>query len=212
MRWLVVSVTAAVAEILAYGLSLAWGFMILLLAFIVTALMAIPSAAKIRTTEQRVNAIIPTLASHQAQINTAQGTANNAQSTANNANNAANNAQNTANNAVQNGTDPTFSALTVSGACTVQGNFNPNGGIPGNLSVGGNIVSGGNINSGGGSIYASGTNINTIYIGHAHGSLSLGTSGSGSPDGNTGSAWGTGERTYINGLWAAVAGLNNYLN
>lgn len=185
--WLPAFATAALAETLAYYLSLTWGFMALLLAFIVTSLMASGTAAKSRSTEARVNAILPVLGAHSTRITTAQNAANNAQSTANTANTtannaqgAANNAQATANGAVQYGSDPTFSAMTVTGAATIQGNLNANGG--------GNVVK------------------------KAGGSLNLGTSGSGSPDGNSGSAWGSGERNYINGLWAAVAGINNYLN
>jgi len=212
MAWLRGSAAAALIELVAWQLGLSWGFALLMIAFVG---MAIPMAAKTRTTEQRVNAIIPTLASHQAQIDTAQGTANGAQSTANTANNTANNAQGAANNAqavangaVQTGSAAQLGALTVTGSVTIDNNLTVQNSLAasattlGALTVTGSETVQGNLTvDGGGNV-----------ITHANGSLTLATSGSGSPDGNSGSAWGTGERNYINGLWAAVAGINNYLN
>lgn len=55
---------------------------------------------------------------------------------------------------------------------------------------------------------------NTAFLAGLNGpgpSQSLGTNSSGSPDGNSGTAWGTGERNYINGLWASVNGIINVL-
>jgi len=220
-RWLPPLLAAAVTEALAYFLSLTWGFMALLLAFLITSLTAAANGAKSRSTEARVNAIVPVLGTHSARITTAQNAANGAQSTASTANTTANNAQGTANNAqatangaIQSGSNATLSGLHVTGSETVDGGFTVNGASNFNA-----LLDANNINCSGLTDTGSMTvNVNlTVHGGgnvltNAGGALTLGTSGSGSPDGNTGSAWGTGERTYINGLWAAVAGLNNYIN
>lgn len=55
---------------------------------------------------------------------------------------------------------------------------------------------------------------NTAFLASLAGpgpSQTLGLNSSGSPDGNSGTAWGTGERQYINGLWASVNGIINVL-
>jgi hypothetical protein len=225
MAWLRGAGAAVIIELVAYGLGISWGFAALVLAF---AGMAIPMAAKTRTTEQRVNAIMPVLATHAANITAAQTTANGAQTTATTANNAANNAQGaantaqsaannaqaTANGAVQQGTDPTFSAMTVTGSVTVEGNLTVDGSTNLNAQLTANdivctaLTDQGSMTIDGNLTVDGGGNVIT----HANGALTLSTSGSGNPDGNSGSSWGSGERNYINGLWAAVAGINNYLN
>jgi hypothetical protein len=132
--WAATLAAAGIAETLAHFLSLTWGFGALVLAFVVVAIrcssMMAVATSKTVTTEARVNGIIPVLASHQSQINTAQGTANSANSTANTANSAANNAQGTANNAlstangaVQTGSAGVLGALTVTGSVTIDNNL-----------------------------------------------------------------------------------------
>jgi len=130
--WLPTLAVAAAAEALAHFLSLTWGFAALILAFVffairVSSAMA-STAAKAYTTETRVNAILPVLATHAAGITTAQNTANGAQSTANTANAAANNAQgtantanNTANNALPSGGGTISGNLTITGQIGVHG-------------------------------------------------------------------------------------------
>jgi hypothetical protein len=132
--WAAALAAAGIAETLAHFLSLTWGFGALVLAFVVVAVRAssvmAAASAKTATTEARVNGIIPVLASHQAQINTAQGIANSANTTANTANGAANNAQGTANNAlsvangaIQTGSAGVLGALTVTGSVTIDNNL-----------------------------------------------------------------------------------------
>jgi hypothetical protein len=128
--WAATLAAAALAETLAYFLSLTWGFMALLLAFVVVSTRMASTAAKAYSTEARVAAIMPVLATHAANITTAQNTANNAQGTANTANNTANNAQGTANAA----NSTANNALPSSGG-TVNGGLNVTGGV----TIGGNL-------------------------------------------------------------------------
>jgi len=156
MAWLRGSAAAVVIEVVAWQLGLSWGFALLMIAFVG---MAVPMAAKTRTTEQRVNAIQPVLAAHAAGIAAAQGTANGAQGTANTANNSANNAQGTANSAAANAQtaiDFINNGGTIGGDLHVNGNFFTSNNVncasmysSGDSHVGGNFFSAGTANSGG---------------------------------------------------------------
>jgi hypothetical protein len=130
--WAATIAAAALAEILAYFLSLTWGFMALLLAFVIVSIRMASNGAKAYATEARVNAILPVLGQHAAAISTAQTAANNAQGTANNANNTANNAQGTANAA----NNTANNALPASGG-TISGGLNVTGGV----TIGGSLYS-----------------------------------------------------------------------
>lgn len=106
MRYAGVLGTVALTELMAHFLSLSWGLMTLLAAFAWVALSGAAVAAKARSTEARVNALIPSVgaahaaaAAAQSTANTANSNAGNAQSTANTANSNASNAQGTANSA-----------------------------------------------------------------------------------------------------------------
>jgi len=101
--------TIGLTELLAHFLSLGWGIMTLLAAFAWVALSGASTAAKARSTEDRVNALVPVVGTAYQTANTAhtvatnaQNSANTAQGTADTANNNANTAQGTADTANNN--------------------------------------------------------------------------------------------------------------
>jgi hypothetical protein len=159
MRWPATLAVAALAESLAYFLSLTWGFMALLLAFAVVSTRMAATGAKAYTTEARINAILPVLGQHLTLISAAQSAANGAQSTANTANTSANNAQGTANNAQSTANEAIGLADnggTINGDLHVNGNFFSTGNVncpqlysSGDGHVGGNFFSAGTVNSSG---------------------------------------------------------------
>ena len=67
MRWPAVLGTVAFTEVLAHFLSLGWGLMVLLAAFAWVALSGSTVAAKARSTEDRVNNLIPVVGAAAAQ-------------------------------------------------------------------------------------------------------------------------------------------------
>lgn len=119
MRWMATVATAGLAELAAHFLSLTWGFMVLLAAFIVVAVrvtsMATAATSKSALTEQRVNGVVTQLGTTNSNV-TAVTT--------------------TANNALPKTGGTVSGALTVSGNHTVNGNFTANSGatVSGGLS------------------------------------------------------------------------------
>jgi len=99
MQWFKVTAAAGLAEVLAYYLSLQWGFMLLVLAFIVTGLQAVSAAAKAADTEKRVNLLVPQVGAVKDTADYASGRADSAYTSAANAQNSANSAQSTASSA-----------------------------------------------------------------------------------------------------------------
>lgn len=83
MKWAVTLGTALLAEAAGHFLSMSWGFMILVFAFIYTGIRMSAATAKSASTEARVNALVPALGSATNTANTANSTANSAQSLAN---------------------------------------------------------------------------------------------------------------------------------
>lgn len=129
MRYAAVLGTVALTELMAHFLSLGWGLMTLLAAFAWVALTGASTAAKARSTEDRLTALVPvvgtaytTAQTANSTANTAQSTATTAQSTASTAQSTANTASSTASNALStaNGCLP-LSGGTITGALTVNG-------------------------------------------------------------------------------------------
>jgi hypothetical protein len=135
-RWMTTLATAGLAELAAHFLSLTWGFMVLLAAFVYVAVHVTAGvatvASKAKSTEQRVNTLVPV-------VNTAYTTANNANTTANNA--------------------LPKSGGTISGTLTVTGDHHVSGnlyGVGGVLSVGDTAYMGNGIaGAGGGTLESS---------------------------------------------------------
>ena len=92
--------TIGLTELLAHFLSLGWGIMTLLAAFAWVALSGASTAAKARSTEDRVNALVPVVGTAYQTANTAHTVATNAQNSANTAQGTADTANNNANTAL----------------------------------------------------------------------------------------------------------------
>jgi hypothetical protein len=129
MRYAAVLGTTALVELMAHFLSLGWGIMTLLAAFAWVALTGASTAAKARSTEDRLTALVPVVGTAYTTAATANATANTAHTTATAAQSAASTAQSTANSAsstassalsTANGCLP-LSGGTISGALTVNG-------------------------------------------------------------------------------------------
>lgn len=131
MGWIKVMVTAGSAELLAHFLSLQGGFMLMVLAFIVSALRVSATDAKAADTKKRVDLLVPEVGAVKdtadyasGRADTAYTNAGNAQSTANSAASTASSAQSTANNALSSlGDYLPLVGGTVSGALTVNGDL-----------------------------------------------------------------------------------------
>jgi hypothetical protein len=136
MRYAAVLGTVTLTEIMAHFLSLGWGIMILLAAFAWTALSGATVAAKARSTEDRVNALVPVIGAASALASNAfpktGGTVSGSVTVT---------GSHTVNGQVNAGT------LAVSGNATTSGNHT----VHGSLSSDNNVTAGGVVNGGSGS-------------------------------------------------------------
>lgn len=136
MRWPAVTVTVAFTELLAHFLSLGWGLMFLLAAFAWTALSGASVAAKARSTEDRVSALVPVIGAAATQAANAYpksgGTISGSVTVT---------GSHTVNGQVNANT------LSVSGAATTGGNHT----VHGTLAADNNVNAGGTVSGGAGS-------------------------------------------------------------
>jgi len=144
MRWPAVTVTVAFTELAAHFLSIGWGLMVLLAAFAWVALSGASVAAKARSTEDRVSALVPVIGAAATQAANAYpktgGTISGSVTVT---------GSHTVSGQVNAGT------LAVSGNATTSGNHT----VHGSLSSDNNVSAGGQVsgsNFSGGSIHVSG--------------------------------------------------------
>jgi hypothetical protein len=195
MRYAGVLGTVALTELLAHFLSLGWGIMTLLAAFAWVALSGASTAAKARSTEDRVNALVP-----------AVGTA-----------------VTLAGNALPKTGGTVSGSLSVSGTHTVSGTLTASSGIAtasmhstGNVQVDGSHTVNGNI-SGGTDISAS-NNLNAgnqlnggsvvVTNAYVNGNQLHMVQGAGGWPVASGTPWGNPMINALNNLWTAVHNSN----
>ena len=140
LRYAATWATLALTEMTAHLLSVGWGMAVLLAAFAWVALTGASVAAKARSTEDRVNALVPAVGAVRVMAVNAQSAASTAQGTANSA-------QSTANNALPS------SGGTITGTLNVNGDHHVGGtlyGVSGTLTVGDSVQANSNLNVNGG--------------------------------------------------------------
>jgi hypothetical protein len=178
--------TVGLTELTAHFLSLGWGLVTLLAAFAWVALAGASTAAKARSTEDRLAAVIPVVGTAYATANTAQSTANTASSLAGNA--------------------LPKSGGTLSGSLTVNGNHQVNGNhtVTGNISGGTDISASNNLNAG------NGVNGNAVVVTSAYvnGNQLHMVQGAGGWPVASGTAWGNPMITALNNLYNALHNSN----
>jgi hypothetical protein len=179
MRYAAVLGAIGLTELLAHFLSLGWGLMFLLAAFAWTALTGASTAAKARSTEDRVTALIPA-------VGTAYSTAQTANTLAGNA--------------------LPKTGGTLSGSLTVNGNHQVNGNhtVTGNISGGTDVSASNNLNAGNG-VNGNAVVVTSAFI---NGNQLHMVQGAGGWPVASGTAWGNPMITALNNLYFALRNSN----
>jgi hypothetical protein len=174
--------TIGLTELLAHFLSLGWGLMTLLAAFAWVALSGASTAAKARSTEDRLAAVIPV-------VGTAISTANSASTLAGNA---LPKSGGTVTGSLTVSGSHTAGSLFVSGNATTNGSHQINGNatVNGNISGGTDVSASNNLNAGN-NLNGGAAVVGNLYVGGNHVAIpqGRGTGLLGAPGSYT-SAWG----------------------